>query len=894
MTKAVFAATLILVFAGTFTVAMPAQSFAQVTGGDGATVATDGGGGGGGGFGGGSGGSGAHGGANGGNGTGGQGLGQGGGGAGVGGGGGGDNAGSPGSGTINVLTNTGTIQGGAATFAGGGGGAGIGGGGGAGAGGNSGGAAGFTITSSTIINSGIIAGGDGGTDIGEDGSGGGAGIGSGGNGFRGGAIGGGDNAGGAGLNGLTIINSGTIEGGNGGAGTDSAGAGGAGIDGSGLTVTNSGTISGGFADGGSGTQADAIEFTGGANEISLSGAWHLNGGIALDTTSTNVTFVQSSAVTLANTISGLGAIVQDGPGTLTLTGANTYSGATTVNGGTLEVTGSITSSDVTVNNGGTLDVTGSVFDPTINSGGTLTGTGSVGATTVNSGGIFAPGDGTPGSSETINGNLTLASGSTYQIYLNPTTSSLANVSGTAALGGTVQANFASGSYISKTYTILTSAGGLNGTTFSGVTNVDLPANFTDSLSYDANDAYLNLVLNYVPPSAPTYTALNRNQQNVATALVNSFNTNGGIPTKFGALPGAALSQIDGEGNTGAEHAAFQLEGQFLNVMLDPFVDGRAGGGGEGFSASAAGTQGRESGMLAYADGQTLPILKGPPPAPIYTPRWSAWGAAYGGVSNTDGNAATGSNRLNANTFGFAGGMDYHVSPETLFGFALAGGGTNWNLASVSGSGRSTALQAGVYAITHAGPLYGAADFGFTNNWFDTDRTALGDQLQANFGGQSYGGRLEGGYHLSNLPIGVTPYAAVQAQEFVTPGYSENDITGGGFGLSYNAMSASDVRTEIGSRFEEVTSLDNMPLALRGKLAWAHDFVSNPSLSTAFESLPGTSFIVNGAPIPHNSALVSGGGELFRAPHWSVLAKFDGEFAGNSQTYGGTGTLQYPW
>ncbi|MEI9915826.1 MAG: autotransporter outer membrane beta-barrel domain-containing protein [Methylovirgula sp.] len=168
------------------------------------------------------------------------------------------------------------------------------------------------------------------------------------------------------------------------------------------------------------------------------------------------------------------------------------------------------------------------------------------------------------------------------------------------------------------------------------------------------------------------------------------------------------------------------------MMLDPFVDGRAGGGGEGFSASAAGTQGRESGMLAYADGQTLPILKGPPPAPIYTPRWSAWGAAYGGVSNTDGNAATGSNRLNANTFGFAGGMDYHVSPETLFGFALAGGGTNWNLASVSGSGRSTALQAGVYAITYAGPLYGAADFGFTNNWFDTDRNRAGRSIAREF------------------------------------------------------------------------------------------------------------------------------------------------------------------
>ena len=28
--------------------------------------------------------------------------------------------------------------------------------------------------------------------------------------------------------------------------------------------------------------------------------------------------------------------------------------------------------------------------------------------------------------------------------------------------------------------------------------------------------------------------------------------------------------------------------------------------------------------------------------------------------------------------------------------------------------------------------------------------------------------------------------------------------------------------------------------------------------------------------------------------WSVLAKFDGEFAKSSQTYAGTGTLRYTW
>ena len=58
----------------------------------------------------------------------------------------------------------------------------------------------------------------------------------------------------------------------------------------------------------------------------------------------------------------------------------------------------------------------------------------------------------------------------------------------------------------------------------------------------------------------------------------------------------------------------------------------------------------------------------------------------------------------------------------------------------------------------------------------------------------------------------------------------------------------------------------MPLILRAKLAWAHDWVSNPALNAAFESLPGTSFTVNGAPIPRDSALASVGAQLFLTPN----------------------------
>ena len=291
--------------------------------------------------------------------------------------------------------------------------------------------------------------------------------------------------------------------------------------------------------------------------------------------------------------------------------------------------------------------------------------------------------------------------------------------------------------------------------------------------------------------------------------------------------------------------------------------------------------------LAYAG-----VLKAPPPA-SFAQRWTAWGAAYGGSNSINGDPAVGSSNVTAQTYGFAAGMDYHHSPDTIFGFALAGGGTNWGLS--GGGGRSEAVQVGVYGITRAGPAYLAAALAFTNHWMTTNRTALGDQLTANFAAQSYGARVEAGYRYAVLPtLEVTPYAALQAQDFHTPSYSESDLTGGGFGLSYAAMNATDVRSELGGRFDNPTLVGGMPLILRARVAWALDWVSNPSASAVFESLPGSSFIVNGAPMPQNSALTSAGAELFITPHVTLLAKFNGEFANGSQTYAGSGTLRYTW
>ena len=87
-----------------------------------------------------------------------------------------------------------------------------------------------------------------------------------------------------------------------------------------------------------------------------------------------------------------GSLVKIGTGTLTLSGANAYTGTTTVNSGTLLVNGSLAAASAVTVTSGTLGGTGTINGPvTIANGGNLTpGTGSsagtitVGPLTLNS------------------------------------------------------------------------------------------------------------------------------------------------------------------------------------------------------------------------------------------------------------------------------------------------------------------------------------------------------------------------------------------------------------------------------------------------------------------------------------------------------------------------------
>ncbi|GAB1582842.1 autotransporter-associated beta strand repeat-containing protein [Phyllobacterium phragmitis] len=202
----------------------------------------------------------------------------------------------------------------------------------------------------------------------------------------------------------------------------------------GLTV-NGGTVAAGAADAFSsglltvagGATADLAGFDQTVSGLASSGTTG-TASVKLGAGTLTVDQTTGTSSSFAGVISGTGGLTKASAGTLTLSGANSYTGATTVSGGTLVVDG---------------DQSAATGTTSVASGATLAGAGTLGgAVSVASGGrLLSQNDATLGPSALdIKGNLTLASGANLDYAFGTTPNAdpdglLIDVAGDVDLGG---------------------------------------------------------------------------------------------------------------------------------------------------------------------------------------------------------------------------------------------------------------------------------------------------------------------------------------------------------------------------------------------------------------------------------------------------------------------------
>ena len=178
------------------------------------------------------------------------------------------------------------------------------------------------------------------------------------------------------------------------------------------------------------------------------------------------------------------SIVKSGTGKLTLSGASTYTGTTTVSNGILEVNGSLgSSSTVTVK------------------GGTLAGSGTIGgSTTLNASAILSAGSSSVGNL-TFSGNLTLNAASTNSFAVT----TVGSVSNSVTVNGTLYPNASviqinSGTSLAVgTYTLFNYSG-VSGS-FNATPVFDVAPAATASI-VDTGSGQINLVVAAAGPSGP--------------------------------------------------------------------------------------------------------------------------------------------------------------------------------------------------------------------------------------------------------------------------------------------------------------------------------------------------------------------------------------------------------
>lgn len=607
-----------------------------------------------------------------------------------------------------------------------------------------------------------------------------------------------------------------------------------------------------------------------------------------------------------------GSLTKSGGGLLTLSGANTYRGLTTVDGGELKIDGTVTSgtvvnpnglltvngtsADVAVNGGlasiagtsanvsitaqGIAKVTGKTADVTVNgglasldgasggvsvgNGGLVTGNGSLQSLSAKAGGTVAPGHSI--GSLKVAGDVSFAPGSTYAVEVSASGSNdRIDAGGHAHLsGGTVTAALENlppplslsqtATLLGRSFTILNAAGGIDGQ-FDAMPQRYLFVG--TALTYGSNSVNLAVNRNATPFASVANTA---NDRSVANAL-ETVNQNNAVYRSVllasnAAAPQASFHQLSGEIYPAAYGMLINESREVRDAALDrlwtPSNDAVPGASSTGAWAQVLGS----------------------------------WGST-GGNGNASG--------YTSSTGGFLAGVDGALRDDLRVG-ALAGYSHNSvSLDDQPASASFDSFHLGAYAGWQPGPF--GLRIGAIHTWHrgGVDRSVQYGAAPENETGTLEAGTTqvfgETGYRLN---VGsrsvVEPFARLAFVHLNNHGMTES---GGAAALQVKDGNNDVTFSTLGLR--GTTQLDlgtKVQLTLRGSAGWQHALGDGKPVGTLSFVAGSSPFSVSGVPVAKDAAVVNVSAGLALGKNGMLSVGYAGSLATRQTDHAVTGNLNW--
>lgn len=607
-----------------------------------------------------------------------------------------------------------------------------------------------------------------------------------------------------------------------------------------------------------------------------------------------------NALGLNGVISGSGDLVKRGAGTLTLGGANIYTGNTSVEAGMLVGADSSIRGNASIADGallrfvqpggarydgilsgtGTVEITGGgSLEFSAGSGGfaglvavrqsrliatgvlggallvdrgsVVSGTGTLGQTMIAAGGTIAPGNSI--GTLTVNGDITFAPGSFYKVEVDPAGSGSDRiaVSGRAILnGGTVLHVGTAGNYRPQsTYTILTAAGGVVGR----FDNVASDFAFLDpTLGYGDNAVTLRLVRNDIDFADVAGTRNQRAAGSAAQALGSGNAIFDAILILNGPDARASFDRLSGE-----------IYPSLKSMLV---TDSR-------LVRSAALDRMRLAGSEADAE-----------PGPRFWMRgFGNWGRIAG-----DGNA----HRMAHWSGGALMGLDAIAGERAELGVFGGWQRSDAHVRTVGSDAAFDSYHVGLYAGVDSGPF--TLRTGYAFSWHDGKVTrqinfaGFSDTTSASYRASTMQGFGELGYRLRFASGRIEPFANVAHVSVDTETLSEH---GGTAALRIAHGDMVTTFSTIGARVDQTFDLGGMRAALRASAGWRHAFGDRLPLSRmAFADRQ--PFEIAGVPIAKDALSADLGLNLAVSKRLQFDLSYSGEAARSARDHAARATLSW--